>query len=122
MNEAAQKAKKDKLILIDWLVDHFPNTFFKKGHQVKPLKIGIFDDLVDFYKRLDNPPFSKKTLREALNYYSSSPAYLSCQKIDAPRLDLYGIEVDLVTAEQAHYAHQRFQERYARKNDKPANN
>lgn len=122
MNEELSKARKEKLVLIDWLVDHFPNTFFKKGHQIRPLKIGIFDDLIDFYERLDSPPFSKKALREALNYYSSSPAYLSCQKIDAARLDLYGIEVDLVTAEQAHYAHQRYQERYVRKNDKPKDN
>lgn len=107
--------KKDKLEIIDWLIDHFPNAFFKKSNQVKPLKIGIFDDIIDFYERLDTPPFSKKSLREALSYYSASPAYLSCQKADVARIDIYGNEVDMVTAEQAKYAHQRFQERYAKK-------
>lgn len=107
--------KKDKLHIIDWLIEHFPNAFFKKGNQIKPLKIGIFDDIIDFYERLDSPPFSKKSLREALSYYSASPAYLNCQKENTARVDIYGNEVDTVTQEQAKYAHQRYLERYNKK-------
>lgn len=114
MNQISS-AKKDKLEIIDWLVEHFPQAFFKKSNQVKPLKIGIFDDIIDFYERLDTPPFSKKSLREALSYYSASPAYLNCQKADAARVDIYGNEVDVVSADQAKYAYQRYQERYAKK-------
>lgn len=109
--------KKDKLEIIDWLIEHFPNAFFKKSNQIKPLKIGIFDDIIDFYERLDTPPFSKKSLREALSYYSASPAYLNCQKAEVARIDIYGNEVDVVTADQAKYAYQRYQERYAKKKD-----
>lgn len=116
MPQQTENTKKDKLHIIDWLVEHFPNAFFKKGNQVKPLQIGIFDEIIDFYERLDSPPFSKKSLREALSYYSSSPAYLSCQKPDTARVDLYGNEVDVVTEDQAKYAHQRFEQRYAAKN------
>lgn len=115
MDQQHNTAKKNKLITIDWLVDHFPAAFFKKSKHVKPLKIGIFDDIIDIYERLDSPPFSKKTLREALNYYSASPAYLNCQKANSARVDLFGIEVDVVTEEQAKYAYQRFQQRYAEK-------
>ncbi|MGM9453930.1 ProQ/FINO family protein [Legionella bozemanae] len=115
-------AKKDKLQVIDWLVEHFPNAFFKKGNQIKPLKIGIFDDIIDFYERLDSPPFSKKSLREALSYYSASPAYLNCQKENAARIDIYGNEVDTVTQEQAKYAHQRYLERYNKKKSSEKNN
>lgn len=107
--------KKDKLLVIDWLIEHFPNAFFKKGNQIKPLKIGIFDDIIDFYERLDSPPFSKKSLREALSYYSTSPAYLCCQKENTARVDIYGNEIDTVNAEQAKYAHQRYEERYNKK-------
>ena len=114
MNEQHDSVKKNKLQTIDWLAEHFPAAFFKKSHQIKPLKIGIFDDIIDFYERLDSPPFSKKALREALNYYSASPAYLSCQKTDIARVDLYGNEVDLVTAEQAKYAFKRYQQRYTK--------
>lgn len=105
-------SKKDKLQIIDWLIEHFPNAFFKKGNQVKPLQIGIFDEIILFFERLDAPPFSKKALREALSYYSSSPAYLSCQKTNTARVDLYGNEVDIVNEEQAKYAHQRYLARY----------
>ncbi|MDI1352847.1 MAG: ProQ/FinO family protein [bacterium] len=121
MNQQISTAKKDKLEIIDWLIEHFPSAFFKKGNQVKPLKIGIFDDIIDFYERLDTPSFSKKSLREALSYYSASPAYLNCQKEDTARVDIYGNEVDVVTPDQAKYAYQRFQERYNKKKiEKPA--
>jgi ProP effector len=115
MDQPHDTTKKNNLQTIDWLVEHFPMAFFKKGHQVVPLKIGIFDDIVDFYERLDSPPFSKKKLREALSYYSASPAYLNCQKAQVARIDLFGNEVDVVTEEQAKYAHHRFQQRYANK-------
>lgn len=118
MNQSLEAPKKDKFKTIDWLTEHFPAAFFKKANQIKPLKIGIFDDIIDFYERLESPPFSKKALQEALNYYSSSPAYLSCQKIDTARVDLYGNEVDVVTEEQAKYAYQRFQDRYVNRKNK----
>ncbi len=105
-------SKKDKLEIIDWLIEHFPNAFFKKSKEIKPLKLGIFDDIIDFYERLDCPPFSKKALREALNYYSGSPAYLRCQTAHSARVDIFGNEVDLVTEEQAKYAFQRYSEKY----------
>lgn len=115
MSQSETHTKKDKQIIIDWLIEHFPQAFFKKANQIKPLQIGIYDEIIDFYERLNNPPFSKKTLREAISYYSSSPGYLNCQKANAARVDLYGIEVDIVTEEQAKYAYQRYQERYAQK-------
>ena len=118
MNQQNNSAKLEKLQTIDWLAEHFPAAFFKKSKYIKPLKVGIFDDIIDFYERLDTPPFSKKTLREALNYYSASPAYLSCQKPNIARVDLYGNEVDVVTDEQAKYAHQRHTQRYTKVSDK----
>jgi ProP effector len=117
MNQPINTEKKDKLVIIDWLIEHFPSSFFKKGNQIRPLKIGIFDDIIDFYERLDTPPFSKKSLREALSYYSASPAYLNCQKTNMARVDIYGNEVDVVTEDQAKYAHQRYQERYSKKTE-----
>lgn len=117
MNQPISAVKKDKLEIIAWLIEHFPQAFFKKANQIKPLKIGIFDDIIDFYERLETPPFSKKSLREGLSYYSASPAYLRCQKPNVARVDIYGNEVDIVTPDQAKYAQQRFQERYASKKD-----
>jgi ProP effector len=108
-----ETAKKERLQTIDWLIEYFPAAFFKQARDIKPLKIGIFDEIIEFYDRLNTPPFSKKKIREALNYYSASPGYLNSQKTGAARIDLYGNEVDIVTDEQAKYAYHRFQERYA---------
>lgn len=115
MIQKAENTKKEKLLIIDWLIEHFPNAFFKKSNQIKPLQIGIFDEILAFYERLDTPPFSKKALRDALSYYSSSPSYLQCQKANAARVDLYGNEMDVVTEDQAKFAHQRYIERYVQK-------
>lgn len=126
MNEQKEIAKKMKLQTIEWLSEHFPAAFFKKPNQIKPLKIGIFDDIIEFYERLDSPPFSKKALREALNYYSASPAYLKAQTANSARVDLFGNEIEMVTEEQAKYAYQRFQQRYSKPkahvSDIPSNN
>ena len=126
MIQTHEAIKKTKLATIDWLAEHFPAAFFKQSKHVKPLKIGIFDDIIDFYERLDSPPFSKKALREGLNYYSASPSYLQNQKAHAARVDLFGNEVDVVTEEQAKYAFQRHQQRYVNNkimaSDKPTNN
>ncbi len=105
--------KIEKQIAIDWLIDQFPNAFFQKAHAVKPLKLGIFEDIIDVYERLESPPFSKKILREALNYYTASKAYLLSQKPNTPRIDLFGQPNGIVEPEQAIYAQQRYQERYA---------
>ena len=111
----SNSTKREHHQIIDWLIDNFPNAFFKQAKFVKPLKIGIYDDILDFFNRLDTPPYSKKKIKEALNYYSSSPAYLLAQQKDAARVDLYGTEIDIVTQEQARYAQKRYQEHYPKK-------
>lgn len=105
--------QNDRQIALNWLIEYFPAAFFQKGRYVKPLKLGIFEDIIDFYERLDVPPFSKKVLREAINYYSASKAYLTCQTEKSSRIDLFGNEVDTVTEEQAQYARKRFEQRYS---------
>lgn len=105
-------SKKDMLEIIDWLIDNFPSSFAKKGKNVKPLKIGIYEEIIDFCARLDVAPFSHKKIRDALNYYSSSPAYLKSQQEGIARVDIYGNEIDIVTKEQAKYSFNRYQQRY----------
>ncbi|MDF1678551.1 MAG: ProQ/FinO family protein [Legionellaceae bacterium] len=105
-------AKREKLKIIDWLVEHFPAAFFKRTRQVRPLKLGILEDIFEFHYQLDTPPFSKKAIRNALTYYCTSPAYLSAQKEHQPRIDLFGNEMEVVTAEQAKYARQRYERQY----------
>lgn len=111
----AVKSRKEVLYGLDWLIEQFPQTFFRRARDIKPLQIGIYDDIIDFYCRLDSPSISRKQIREALNYYSASPAYLLAQQPDAARVNIYGLEVDHVTIEQAKYALNRYQTRYLEK-------
>jgi len=104
--------KKDKSMIIDWLIEHFPAAFFKQARSIKPLQIGIVEEINHFYNRLDAPLFSKKALHASLAYYCTSPAYLRCQTTDAARIDLFGNEIDVVTSEQAKYAQQRYERQY----------
>ncbi len=105
-------AKHAKIKVIDWLIEQFPAAFFKKNKHIKPLKVGILEDIFDFHHQLETPPFSKKAIRSALTYYCTSPAYLNAQKPNTARLDLFGNEIDLVTTEQAKYARQRYERQY----------
>jgi ProP effector len=105
-------AKRDKIKVINWLIEHYPAAFFKKTRFIKPLTLGIIDPIFEFYHRLETPPFSKKSLRNALAYYCTSPAYLSAQKKGKARIDLYGNEIDIVTEEQEKYAQLRYERQY----------
>lgn len=109
--------KIEKQMVINWLVEQFPKAFFQKPNMVQPLKIGILEDIIDVYERFDSPPFSKKLLREALNYYTASKAYLLAQKPDAQRVDLFGELNGVVNPEQATYAQKRYQERYSQERE-----
>lgn len=109
---------------MNWLLESFPAAFFSQKKQIKPLKLGIYEDIMDFYERITYPPIRKKSLREALNHYSSSKHYLSCQVAGAWRIDLFGQAFELVTEEQAAYAKAQIQGRLTRKaqNDTSSNN
>jgi ProP effector len=99
--------KTDYLQTLDWLIGYFPNAFSKKPKEIKPLKIGILEDIYAFYDCLQHPEISKAQIKHALQHYSGSTLYLSCQTENAPRVDLFGNEVDVVNKEQAKYAEQR---------------
>lgn len=104
----------DRQVVIHWLIEQFPQAFSLKSVSVRPLKLGILEDVFEFYSRLEIPPFSKKRIREALNFYTSSRAYLACQKDQAIRLDLFGNPCGHVDANQALYAQQRYEQRYGK--------
>lgn len=97
---------------VDWLKEHFPKAFPRTAKKVRPLQLGIMDDILDFYDRLDTAPFSKKKLRSGLNFYTSSKAYLQAQSAGAMRVDLFGFDVEAVTAEQAAYSLEKLASRY----------
>jgi ProP effector len=64
----------------------------------QPLKIDIFRDVVE------RPPLTRAEAKSAFNYYCGGFTYLRALLEGAPRLDLDGAQVGVVTAEEAEHA------------------
>jgi len=98
--ENPQKITDSKAV-IALLAELFPDCFSTKG-PAKPLKIGVFQDLVT---RLENDErVSKTTLRSTLRHYTNSWRYLEALKENARRVDLDGVEGDVIDKEHADFA------------------
>ena len=93
--------------IIGYLAEKFPACFSIKG-PVKPLKIGIFQDLAE--KLSDDETVSKTRLRQALRHYTSSWRYLKVIKVGTSRVDIDGKEVAEIDEEQANYASKTLKE------------
>jgi len=103
--------------IIAYLADKFPECFSIKG-PVKPLKVGIFQDLAE--KLVDDEAVSKTRLRQALRHYTSSWRYLKAIKVDAFRVGIDGKDVAKIDEEQAAYASKTLkesQEKFGNKKD-----
>ncbi len=92
---------------LDLLYKYFPKAFIKEGNCL-PLKIGIFDDLKAAVPSHEGLSISK--VRAALRLYTTRLRYLYSLKEGAARIDLEGNEVEVVTAEHAKFAKDRFKE------------
>lgn len=73
--------------VIAFLAERFPQCFSAEG-EARPLKIGIFQDLVERVQ--GEMSLSKTQLRSALRLYTSSWRYLYGIKAGATRVDLDG--------------------------------
>jgi ProP effector len=93
--------------IITYLTEKFPECFSVKG-QVKPLKVGIFQDLSE--KLIDDDTVSKTRLRQALRHYTSSWRYLKAIKVGTFRIDIDGKDVAKIDEEQANYASKTLKE------------
>lgn len=93
--------------IINYLNQQFPNCFTIEG-EAKPLKIGIFQDIIS---RLENSELLSKTkLRIALRAYTMGWRYLYCIKEGANRVDLDGNPTEVITKEQMEHAQQQLKE------------
>lgn len=86
---------------IAFLAEKFPKCFVLNG-EVKPLKIGIFQDLAA--ELAESEVVSKRVLRMSLRHYTSGWKYLASVKVGAHRIDLHGNNGDKVEAEHAEHA------------------
>jgi sRNA-binding protein len=85
---------------ISVLADWFPQCFVLYQQRRKPLKIGIFDDLL----AATSGAIAPKELQAALRRYCRSAGYLAACREGTARIDLNGNVVGAVTKSEAEYA------------------
>ena len=85
-----------------YLHEKFPNVF--KREEKLPLKIGILNDI---FECLDADTPSKKSIRDAVQFYTSNYHYQKALLANDKRYDLNGIEVGVVEEKQKEHATDR---------------
>lgn len=108
MEQKKLENQKETLVFLN---SKYPECFVLNG-AVKPLKIGIFQDLA---ADLAEAEFvSKRLLRLSLRHYTSSWRYLSAIKAGVPRVDLSGADGDAVEEQHAEHASEQLKESKAK--------
>lgn len=97
--------------VIAFLAERFPQCFSAEG-EARPLKIGIFQDLVERVEGEMN--LSKTQLRSALRLYTSSWRYLYGVKLGATRVDLDGNPCGELDEQHVEHARKQLEEAKAR--------
>ncbi len=97
--------------VIAFLAERFPHCFSAEG-EARPLKIGIFQDLVERVQGENN--LSKTQLRSALRLYTSSWRYLYGIKAGATRVDLDGNPCGVLDEQHVEHARKQLEEAKAR--------
>lgn len=93
------------------MAERFPLCFTAEG-EARPLKIGIFADLVERVQGEEN--LSKTQLRSALRLYTSSWRYLYGVKVGAERVDLDGNSCGVLEEQHVEHARKQLEEAKAR--------
>ncbi|MBG6241495.1 MAG: RNA chaperone ProQ [Candidatus Symbiopectobacterium sp. Dall1.0] len=107
-NQPNLNSSKD---VIAFLAERFPLCFTTEG-DTRPLKIGIFQDLVTRVSETDS--VSKTQLRSALRLYTSSWRYLYGIKLGAQRVDLDGNPCGELEQQHVDHARKQLEEAKAR--------
>ena len=107
-NQPKLNSSKD---VIAFLAERFPLCFTTEG-ETRPLKIGIFQDLVTRVSETDC--VSKTQLRSALRLYTSSWRYLYGIKLGAQRVDLDGNPCGELEQQHVEHARKQLEEAKAR--------
>ncbi|PWC12117.1 RNA chaperone ProQ [Brenneria corticis] len=107
-NQPKLNSSKEVIAL---LAERFPLCFTAEG-ETRPLKIGIFQDLVERVSETDN--LSKTQLRSALRLYTSSWRYLYSVKLGVQRVDLDGNPCGELEQQHVDHARKQLEEAKAR--------
>ncbi|KTD76643.1 ProQ/FinO family protein [Legionella waltersii] len=97
------QAKRARSEALTWLAAKFPESF-DNSLRIRPLKIGIMKDILDYADEAAAAGISKSKLREAVVVFSRRLDYLACLKAKEMRINLFGDAVAEVTVEEAEHA------------------
>ncbi len=97
--------------ILAFLNQKFPKCFSLDNDKVKPVKLGIIEDIVVALgdEVGSDKSFSKTTIRHGIKAYVNSWAYITSCKPGAKRVDLDGVEGDVLTEEHLAYAQERLE-------------
>lgn len=98
-----KQSKKLRSDALEWLATHFPAAF-DNSTCIRPLKIGIMDDILLHAEQAALDGISKSKLREAVVLFTRRLDYLTCIKAREFRIDLEGTPQVEVTNEEAEHA------------------
>lgn len=104
------QSKKARQEALSWLVTMFPQAFDSEKC-IRPLKIGIMDDILAYEKTALEAGISKSKLREAVVIFTRRIDYLACLKARELRIDLQGNTLDAVSEEEAEQANLKIKKR-----------
>jgi ProP effector len=109
--------KKEKLIAAEMrsvLVARFPLAFMPKGAWKKPLKIGIFDDIL---KRC--PELNEEAVKFALIDYCNGVKYLRNMIANTMRVDLDGTPSSQITPDEQQHSFEKLERKRRNKQKLP---
>jgi ProP effector len=95
------------------LAKRFPHAFVVASRRRRPLKVGIYRDLIAIMPGM--PDRFKVSLQCALAWYTSSWHYQRTLKEGVVRIDLDGKPAGVVTAKQAAHARARTKRQVAKR-------
>jgi ProP effector len=95
-NDAFRKIAIETLAM---LMRRYPKAFPLRESEIRPLKVGIRDDII-----AANGDIDPRAVGMALRFHTSRLVYLFAVTPEAPRIDLDGVVVGAVTSEEAAFA------------------
>lgn len=104
------KSKKARTDALSWLASNFPQVF-DNTLRIRPLKVGIMEDILAYADKAAEAGISKSKLREAVVLFTRRIDYLTCLKAREMRVNLEGNPVAVVTEEEAERASSKIKKR-----------
>lgn len=109
-NKQKHQSKTARIIALRWLMQKFPHAF-DNSELIRPLKLGIMEDVLAHAPEALEAGISKSKLREAVVLFTRRIDYLASLKAQEMRVDLDGKPVAPVTAEEAENASNKIKRR-----------